>query len=121
MDKDIYPDQQEFNPSRWLDPSYPTYKEPLTEYPNCKGFAPFGFGRRACAGLDLSESALVIVLAKLVWAFDFQVPLGPDGKPVKVEMEYQMAPSKMPKEFPVKFVPRRDPKSKVMQELMAGF
>jgi cytochrome P450 len=29
----MYPEPEEFKPERWLDPQYPTYKEPLTAYP----------------------------------------------------------------------------------------
>ena len=48
----MYPDTDRrkllFNPERYLDPSYPTYKAPLTLYPNCHNYTPFGYGRRAC-------------------------------------------------------------------------
>jgi cytochrome P450 len=33
-DTDLYPDPESFIPERWLEPSYPTYKQPLTVYPN---------------------------------------------------------------------------------------
>ena len=43
-DEDLYPDPTEFHPERWLDPSWPTYKEPLTEYPILRGDIAFGYG-----------------------------------------------------------------------------
>lgn len=89
MDKETYPDQHVFNPARWLELSYPTYKEPLTLYPDCKNFAPYGFDRRACPGYDLAEKSLVIVIAKPVWAFDIQIPLDSQGKPCEVKIEYE--------------------------------
>lgn len=121
MDKDEYPDQLVFNPARWVEPTYPTYKEPLTQYPNCKNFAPFGFGRRSCPGYDLAERTLVVMSAKMIWAFDLQIPLTADGVPEKIEIEYEWAPNKQPKEFPCKFMPRRDPTTKVMREVLAGY
>ena len=44
-DEDLYPDGAEFRPERWLDPSWPTYKEPLTEYPTLRGDIAFGYGK----------------------------------------------------------------------------
>lgn len=63
MDKEIYPDQQEFNPGRWLDPSFPTYKEPLTGYADCQNFAAFGQGWRAFPGQHIGETLMVITIA----------------------------------------------------------
>src|SRR2546421_3377596 len=39
-----YPDPEAYNPARWLDPSFPTYKEPLTEFPKLMGHHQFGCG-----------------------------------------------------------------------------
>ena len=33
-EESTYPQGNEFKPQRFLDPKYPTYKEPLTEFPN---------------------------------------------------------------------------------------
>jgi hypothetical protein len=43
-DQDMYPDAAEFHPERWLEPSWPTYKEPLTEYPVLRADTAFGYG-----------------------------------------------------------------------------
>lgn len=43
-DNDLYPDAHEFHPERWLDPSWPTFKEPLTEHPVLRGDIAFGYG-----------------------------------------------------------------------------
>jgi cytochrome P450 len=51
----LYPDLETFIPERWLEPSYPTYKEPLTTYPNLQNYSGFGFGRRICPGQNISE------------------------------------------------------------------
>ena len=50
---DLYPQSHEFKPERWLDPSWPTYKEPLTEFPTIRGDPAFGYGTRSCPGTEL--------------------------------------------------------------------
>jgi cytochrome P450 len=44
-DPELYPDPETFNPARWLEKSYPTYREPLTTFPNLQNYSSFGFGR----------------------------------------------------------------------------
>jgi hypothetical protein len=67
-----YPDPENFHPERWLAPNFPTFREPLTEYPNLKGFSQFGYGRRTCQGVDIVEQELFLVMGGLAWAFDIR-------------------------------------------------
>ncbi|KAI0481784.1 cytochrome P450 [Xylaria cf. heliscus] len=71
-DEDKYPDADTFNPARWLDPSYPTYREPLTTYPRLQGHSQFGFGRRTCQGLPLVDQDLFLSMGGMAWAFDIR-------------------------------------------------
>ena len=59
MDQDIFQDAQDFLPERWLDDS----QLPL---------AAFGFGRRTCPGQTLARNSLLVVVSRLLWAFDIQ-------------------------------------------------
>lgn len=52
-DEELYPDPVEYHPERWLEPDWPTYKEPLTEYPSVRGDAAFGYGKH----IDMSDSS----------------------------------------------------------------
>ncbi|KAI0405429.1 cytochrome P450 [Xylaria palmicola] len=69
-DETVYPDCDTFNPARWLEPQYPTYREPLTEHPKLSGFSQFGFGRRTCQGLPLVEQDLFLAMGGMAWALD---------------------------------------------------
>ncbi|KAI0392201.1 cytochrome P450 [Xylariaceae sp. FL0594] len=83
-DPRIYPDPDRFNPARWLNSSYPTYKEPLTAYPSLQGFSQFGFGRRTCQGLPIVDQDLFLAMGGLAWAFDIRKKRNPDGSEVPV-------------------------------------
>ncbi|KAI1469495.1 cytochrome P450 [Daldinia caldariorum] len=83
-DESIYPDAHNFNPARWLEPRYPTYKEPLTMHPNLGGFSQFGFGRRTCQGLPIVEQDLFLTMGGMAWAFDLRKKLREDGSEIPV-------------------------------------
>jgi cytochrome P450 len=44
-DPSLYPDPEIFKPNRWLEAKYPTFREPLTQFPNITNYSSFGFGR----------------------------------------------------------------------------
>ncbi|OLN81415.1 O-methylsterigmatocystin oxidoreductase 4 [Colletotrichum chlorophyti] len=83
-DESIYPDAETFNPDRWLQPSYPTYKEPLTRFPNLDGFSQFGFGRRTCQGVPIVDQDLFLTMGGMAWAFDIRKKRNADGTEVPV-------------------------------------
>ncbi|KAM0249522.1 hypothetical protein ACHAQJ_009028 [Trichoderma viride] len=80
-DPTLYPDPESFRPERWLEPSWPTYREPITQFPNLQNFSAFGFGRRICPGQSIAERSLNIVVACIGWGCtiskmrDVEVPL----------------------------------------------
>ena len=83
-DEAMYPDPETFNPERWLSPAYPTYKEPLTQYPNLQGYSQFGFGRRTCQGIPIVEQDLYLAMGGMAWAFSIQKRRRPDGTEIPV-------------------------------------
>lgn len=66
----MFPDPETFNPLRWVKPEYPTYKEPLTEYPTIINSTQFGYGRRLCQGQTVADEDLLIGLGSLAWLFN---------------------------------------------------
>ncbi|OTB05000.1 hypothetical protein M426DRAFT_57638 [Hypoxylon sp. CI-4A] len=83
-DEATYPDADAFNPGRWLDPAYPTYKEPLTIYPNLHGFSQFGFGRRTCQGIPIVDQDLFLTMGGMAWAFRLRPKRCADGTEVPI-------------------------------------
>src|ERR1700722_16919666 len=69
-DPTMFPDPESFNPLRWLEPSYPTYREPLTQYPTIINSTQFGYGRRLCQGQTVADEDLLIGIGSIAWLFD---------------------------------------------------
>ncbi|KAL2075729.1 hypothetical protein VTL71DRAFT_672 [Oculimacula yallundae] len=86
-DPAIYPSSDLFLPDRYLSPSYPTtYRLPLTQFPTLKAHSQFGFGRRACTGVDIVEQELFLSMGGLAWAFDIRKKRDGEGKEIEVPM-----------------------------------
>lgn len=83
-DEDIYPEPDSLRPERWLEPGFPTYREPLTTFPNLKRFAGFGHGRRICPGLEVSEKSLFLQVSSLYWACSIRRVKDASGREVEV-------------------------------------
>lgn len=77
-----YPDPDSFRPERWLEEGWPTFKEPLTQYPNLQNFSAFGFGRRICPGQNIAERSLYILISRIAWCCDISQKQSPEGKPI---------------------------------------
>lgn len=66
----MFPDPEAFNPLRWVEPGYPTYKEPLTEFPTIINSTQFGYGRRLCQGQTVADEDMLIGIGSIAWLFN---------------------------------------------------
>jgi len=80
-DPEMFPDPETFNPLRWVKPGYPTYKEPLTQYPTIINSTQFGYGRRVCQGQGVADEDMLIGIGSIAWLFNIN-RLGSDNVPV---------------------------------------
>ncbi|PVH90895.1 cytochrome P450, partial [Periconia macrospinosa] len=104
----LYPDSETFNPERWLSPSFPTYREPLSVYPNLQNFSAFGFGRRFCPGVNIAERSLNILTARIAWACHISKKKDEDGRDIDVPWyDYSAGFNVQPNWFPFALRPRK--------------
>ncbi|KAI4599965.1 hypothetical protein KJ359_001066 [Pestalotiopsis sp. 9143b] len=101
-DEKTYPDAETFNPARWIEPAYPTFKEPLTQYPNLNGYSQFGFGRRTCQGIAIVEQDLFLTMGGMAWAFDITKKRRADGSEIDVHWD-DFSPLLIAKPAPFEF------------------
>ncbi|EXJ96299.1 hypothetical protein A1O1_01425 [Capronia coronata CBS 617.96] len=101
-DPELYPEPESFSPDRWLSPKYPTYREPLTHYPNMNNYSVFGFGRRLCPGAHIAERSLNIIVARVAWACNIRKAVdAATGKEITPpEYDYVRALNTEPHTFP---------------------
>jgi len=89
---DFYEDANTFNPSRYLDPASPQYREPLTEFPKIQGHTVFGWGRRVCIGMEYAATQMLIVCAAVSYAFSIDIAIDPTtGEKAKISIENSTA------------------------------
>jgi cytochrome P450 len=81
-DPKLYPDADSYRPERWLEDSWPTYKEPLTEHPRLMGHHGFGMGRRMCPGIEVTEAELLVACGSIIGSFELKPYMDANGQPM---------------------------------------
>jgi cytochrome P450 len=65
-------DARGFHPERWLPEDHPLYDQAF-QYDVKDASKPFSNGPRACLGINLAYMEMRIILARLVWEFDWEL------------------------------------------------
>ncbi|KAL6882176.1 cytochrome P450 [Trichoderma longibrachiatum] len=65
-------------PERWLPKSHPLYDDKFKD-DNRATFKPFSYGPRDCLGKNLAYSEMRLILARLLFGFDFELVPGQEG------------------------------------------
>jgi len=68
-DPKVFHDPEAFNPLRWLEANYPTYREPLSQYPTITSYSQFGYGKRTCLGMGVTDADLFVGIGSIAWLF----------------------------------------------------
>ena len=120
QDPHHYPNPEDFAPSRY-ESSTKTAFESSTE-PNAmdRDHYAFGWGRRICPGLHLAENSLLLLIARLLWAFDIVRATDEAGNMLPLSADpltdYENSSLMSPKVFPVEFRLRSEKRESVIRE-----
>jgi cytochrome P450 len=69
----LFSSPEEYRPERWLGEIGETAEDREREVRNCGTYViPFSFGARACVGRNVAYLEFEVVLASLVWAYEFE-------------------------------------------------
>lgn len=79
-DPEVFLDPEAWNPMRWLDEKYPTFQAPLSKFPTITSYSQFGYGRRTCQGMGVTEADLFVGIGSVAWLFSIH-PQGEDATP----------------------------------------
>ncbi|PGG99791.1 hypothetical protein AJ79_08413 [Helicocarpus griseus UAMH5409] len=115
-DEDEYTEPNKFNPDRWINNKFGTTANDIAAYEaeQRKITYSWGSGRRICSGQKLAENSLRLVIAKLVWAFDFEADSANiDTSPLSA---YQGGFLVAPNKFPIKIRPRSEKHASVLRD-----
>ncbi|CAI8584412.1 unnamed protein product [Vicia faba] len=77
-DADVWKDPEEFYPERFLESSINFYGQDFE-------LIPFGAGRRICPGISIGVAMLELILANLLYSFDWELPHGLIKEDIDIE------------------------------------
>jgi len=80
-DSHIWKDPEEFYPERFLESSINFLGQDFE-------FIPFGSGRRICPGISMAIASLELILANILYSFDWELPHGL----VKEDIDFERLP-----------------------------
>ncbi|KAE8366042.1 cytochrome P450 [Aspergillus caelatus] len=105
LDEHQFDNPLEFRPERWLAGSD---NDRFTNF--------FGYGRRVCTGRHIARNSLFVLVARILWGFDVQPPIGADGKPKTVDdMDFGSAFVSAPAPFEAVFELRNEDARRIIE------
>ncbi|THU98377.1 cytochrome P450 [Dendrothele bispora CBS 962.96] len=111
-DKEMYPDPDAFNPSRWLTPDGSAINTQLRDVTS-----NFGFGRRICPGMHMAFSSIWITIASVLSTFNISEKVGKDGKVIGISPEYESSLQNRPVPFECSIKPRTHEHERLIRTL----
>lgn len=116
-----YPDPNEFRPERFeLRKHKSAFESSIEADALDRDHYAFGWGRRICPGMHLAEASVLLLVARILWAFDITPAEDDDGNDIQVtadpKLAYDHTITSNPKVFPIRFRMRSDQRGKVIED-----
>nr|POE75593.1 cytochrome p450 monooxygenase psod [Quercus suber] len=113
-----YPDPENFRPERYLEPNWPTFQAPLTQYPTIMGMSSFGWGQRQCLGMSITRDETFVACGGLLWGFNMGQKKDANGRliPADINKSNSLLIVK-PDPFEMAFEPRSAERKAEIQRL----
>ncbi len=106
-----------FDPSRYLDDFQTSAEAATNSDVKKRDHFTFGVGRRVCQGMHLADRSMYLSIARLLWAFDFQKALDPEGNEITPDRWAVTEGLVMqPQRFPVKITPRSEERVRILRQ-----
>ncbi|KAI5391571.1 cytochrome P450 83B1 [Lathyrus oleraceus] len=86
-DANVWKDPEEFYPERFLESSVNFYGQDFE-------LIPFGAGRRVCPGISMGVALLELIVANLLYSFDWELPYGLQKEDIDTERSAGLAQHK---------------------------
>ncbi|OAL34493.1 hypothetical protein AYO20_06336 [Fonsecaea nubica] len=117
MDPERNPNPRKFDPSRFINDSQTEFQSATNPDENQRQNWIFGNGRRMCQGMHIAERSLFLATARIVWAFNIDKPIGPDGKPVEADIDDLVGGTTVqPNDFRIAMTPRSEKKADMIRQ-----
>lgn len=107
-DPTAYDHPEQFRPERFENSKHKSAFESSTEADAAdRDHYIFGWGRRICPGMHLAEASVLLLTARMLWAFDITPMRDENGRDIEIttdpEVAYDHSAIENPKPFPVRF------------------
>jgi hypothetical protein len=117
MDPKRNPNPREFNPKRFEADLQSEHQSATNKDENTRQNWIFGAGRRMCQGMHIAERSLLMGVARMLWAFNFERPTDENENLIPVDIDDLVGGlTVQPRDFEVKILPRTKDKADLLRQ-----
>ncbi|KAK4107197.1 cytochrome P450 [Canariomyces notabilis] len=121
MDPNRHANPRSFDPSRYMDDFTSSSESAQNPDVSKRDHFTFGAGRRVCSGMHVVDRSLFLVIARLVWAFDFGRAVDENGREIVPDQDDLVGGLLVqPRPFKMRITPRSEARAAKVREAWEG-
>jgi hypothetical protein len=121
MDPNRHANPRAFDPSRYMHDLTASSESAQNPDVSKRDHFTFGAGRRVCSGMHVVDRSLFLVIARLVWAFDFGRAVDEKGKEIVPDQDDLVGGLLVqPRPFKLRITPRSEARAGKVREAWEG-